>query len=190
MGSKFRSTKLLVAIAAFGLITLRPASANTVYAVHDSDLGVFVDGTITTDGKVGELDLPDIVGWDLSLSGVGVTPVTLTENNSSSILQGGAGDLSATPTALLWDYSSNGTLEFLLQQGNLSAFIIYDQSLFIAGEQFFIGCCIDPGGVERFGTETFATVTPVPAALPLFASALGTMGLLGWWRKRRAQLFA
>ena len=30
------------------------------------------------------------------------------------------------------------------------------------------------------------TATPVPAALPLFASALGAMGLFGWRRKRRS----
>ncbi len=32
--------------------------------------------------------------------------------------------------------------------------------------------------------------TPLPAALPLFASGLGVMGLLGWRRKRKAALSA
>ena len=32
---------------------------------------------------------------------------------------------------------------------------------------------------------TFANATPVPAALPLFASGLGAMGVLGWRRKRK-----
>jgi hypothetical protein len=32
--------------------------------------------------------------------------------------------------------------------------------------------------------------TPVPAALPLFASGLGAMGLFGWRRKRKAQAAA
>ena len=32
--------------------------------------------------------------------------------------------------------------------------------------------------------------TPLPAALPLFASGLGAMGLFGWRRKRRAQAVA
>ena len=31
------------------------------------------------------------------------------------------------------------------------------------------------------------TATPLPAALPLFASGLGALGLLGWRRKRKAQ---
>jgi hypothetical protein len=29
-------------------------------------------------------------------------------------------------------------------------------------------------------------ITPIPAALPLFASGLGGLGLLGWRRKRKA----
>ncbi|MGB7656833.1 MAG: hypothetical protein WBL96_00635 [Pseudolabrys sp.] len=28
--------------------------------------------------------------------------------------------------------------------------------------------------------------TPLPAALPLFATGLGALGLIGWWRKRKA----
>ena len=33
-------------------------------------------------------------------------------------------------------------------------------------------------------------VTPLPATLPLFASGLGALGLLGWRRKRKAQAAA
>ncbi len=35
-----------------------------------------------------------------------------------------------------------------------------------------------------------ASATPLPAALPLFASGLGGLGLLGWRRKRKAALAA
>jgi hypothetical protein len=31
------------------------------------------------------------------------------------------------------------------------------------------------------------STTPLPAALPLFATGIGGLGLLGWYRKRRAQ---
>jgi hypothetical protein len=57
---------------------------------------------------------------------------------------------------------------------------------------------IDPGGPynvqysvnnttytgETF-TLTLVTATPLPAALPLFASGLGALGLFGWRRKRK-----
>jgi hypothetical protein len=36
----------------------------------------------------------------------------------------------------------------------------------------------------------FYAATPLPAALPLFATGLGAMGLLGWRRKRKAQALA
>ena len=37
-------------------------------------------------------------------------------------------------------------------------------------------------------TATFPTITatPLPAALPLFATGLGAMGLFGWRKKRKA----
>jgi hypothetical protein len=41
--------------------------------------------------------------------------------------------------------------------------------------------------IEIGSIEVFAIVdTPIPAALPLFATGLGLMGLLGWRRKRVA----
>src|SRR5262249_34763776 len=35
--------------------------------------------------------------------------------------------------------------------------------------------------------DNFAFATPIPAALPLFATGLGALGLLGWRRKRQAR---
>jgi hypothetical protein len=46
-----------------------------------------------------------------------------------------------------------------------------------------------PGTVDysiNIGLPNGAYVTPLPAALPLFATGLGALGLLGWRRKRRA----
>ena len=44
-------------------------------------------------------------------------------------------------------------------------------------------------GVVRISYEITSfdpILTPLPAALPLFASGLGVLGLLGWRRKRKA----
>jgi len=41
-------------------------------------------------------------------------------------------------------------------------------------------------GVE-YGTFDVTLVTPIPGAMPLFATGLGALGLLGWRRKRKAQ---
>ena len=40
------------------------------------------------------------------------------------------------------------------------------------------------------GTPTSIATTPLPAALPLFASGLGALGLLGWRRKKKAAALA
>jgi hypothetical protein len=39
-------------------------------------------------------------------------------------------------------------------------------------------------------TEEVVTTTPLPAALPLFATGLGGLGLLGWRRRRKAAVIA
>jgi hypothetical protein len=38
--------------------------------------------------------------------------------------------------------------------------------------------------------DSISSATPLPAALPLFATGLGALGLLGWRRKRKAQAAA
>src|SRR5262245_35522357 len=44
-------------------------------------------------------------------------------------------------------------------------------------------------GVENLSSGSLTPV-PVPAALPLFATGLGALGLLGWRRKRKARSVA
>jgi hypothetical protein len=48
-----------------------------------------------------------------------------------------------------------------------------------------------PQGVSfTSASGNFLAPTPLPAALPLFATGLGALGLLGWRRKRKAQAVA
>ncbi|HKA77515.1 MAG TPA: hypothetical protein VKD19_10450 [Pseudolabrys sp.] len=46
-----------------------------------------------------------------------------------------------------------------------------------------------PAGFITVQSDVEAT-TPLPAALPLFATGLGALGLLGWRRKRKAATLA
>jgi hypothetical protein len=49
---------------------------------------------------------------------------------------------------------------------------------------------LDGAGADIDNLQFTTTVTPLPAALPLFATGLGVLGLLGWRRKRKAKAFA
>jgi hypothetical protein len=42
-------------------------------------------------------------------------------------------------------------------------------------------------GLDNFSVTPEVASTPLPAALPLFATGLGALGFLGWRRKRRAE---
>ena len=39
--------------------------------------------------------------------------------------------------------------------------------------------------VKNVNTASWSAETPVPAALPLFATGLGVLGLLGWRKRKR-----
>jgi hypothetical protein len=46
------------------------------------------------------------------------------------------------------------------------------------------------GVVESYAGLGTLTPTPLPAALPLFASGLGAIGFFGWRKKRKAAVIA
>jgi hypothetical protein len=59
----------------------------------------------------------------------------------------------------------------------------------LAGTSALNPCPTSLGCIEVFA-PTAAPETPLPGALPLFASGLGALGLLGWRRKRKAAALA
>jgi hypothetical protein len=49
---------------------------------------------------------------------------------------------------------------------------------------------LNVGGWSPITGELTVIATPLPATLPLFATGLGALGLVGWWKKRKAQAAA
>jgi hypothetical protein len=76
--------------------------------------------------------------------------------------------------------------------------IVYDDSRTVAVGDTFVSYILRVAGdLEGLPPEysgdfvvAVAATTPLPAALPLFATGLGALGLLGWRRKRKAQAAA
>ena len=196
-------TRLAGFVVWLALLGVSQAAANTIYAVNDGytfpPLRVYVNGTITTDSKTGVLGATDITAWSLTVTYPGLAPYTLTDGNSVVTVVGNA--LTATSTALLWDYDftahPNAYFEFAKNDGvvgDIAAFVTYvagTPGVFSTDEYTICQpCSHDPATASGFGTEVIATVTPLPAALPLFATGLSALGLLGWRRKRKAAAVA
>jgi len=61
----------------------------------------------------------------------------------------------------------------------------YDQAVIVKGVPTFSWIFNPSNSVPGDWTETISAETPIPAALPLFATGLGVMGWFGWRRKRK-----
>ena len=173
-----------------------------------------VSGTITTDGNLGVLSSADILDWSFTITG-GATPYTLTNSNSQLALSGDALTATSAALLWAYGDPSNGDLGFVGIFGSFpfggytkvgfdySSGLYFSEGVFIGGLTALEGTC--PAGYgcgfdplipdERSGTQIVAAAlspllaaeptAPLPAALPLFATGLGVMGLFGWRTKLR-----
>ena len=53
------------------------------------------------------------------------------------------------------------------------------------GNPCYHNCLIGTAASADLVVTPFASEVPIPGALPLFATGLGALGLLGWRRKRK-----
>jgi hypothetical protein len=197
-------TKSLGLIACMVLLGTSQARATTydIIAPSTGELAGGISGTITTDGTTGTLSASNITSWNINQT---INDVQFIENLSSSnstlSLTGGA--LTANATELFFNFSA--TDDSLLK---FSSTLVTGNSLQYCDAT---AACINQNGASDFSTIEWvfvapglgstngsspqvgdieiaaATVgtTPLPAALPLFATGLGAMGLFGWRRKRK-----
>ena len=132
------------------------------------------------------------VNWTLSALS---TVLTLSANHSCASGGGAPCDLIVGPTPYTAFNSSLKTHPpFLDLEG-----LFHISGL---GGEVLTGLVVYFGTGTDHRTETFSSCTgpngcapppgetPLPAALPLFATGLGALGLLGWRRKRKAQVAA
>src|ERR1700733_11226385 len=178
-------TSLGIALVAAVLAFAPPAFATPVTQVWDVT-GTFDDGgtlsgyfTWTSDGYLssatGSLDLT---------TSTGTTLVGTTYSLPPSFPDGGAPTNGFVITNGYYQVLSL-QFEYPLTPGSTSPDpIVVGANSY---ECYSYGC--PPGGADGVDTRYFTvgsavTATPVPAALPLFASAIGALGFIGLRRKR------
>src|ERR1700687_634928 len=97
----------LAAVALLGWVT--PVQANGITYTFNQSVGPgSVTGTIETDGITGTLAFADILGWNLTLNDGYGDVSNLIPSNSLLSPNSFAGDLTASLTALMFDFNGNG----------------------------------------------------------------------------------
>ena len=178
-------TKLLGLLAILPLLGLSPANAvGFTYAVDYTIAGDTVTGSITTTCDNCMLTTADVSAWNFSV------PALSLSISGTSLSLGGTGDLTVSPSAITWHPGGAGT-EFL---DPLVGCVDFDGGHCGIGQPSQFDAINLSNSTEVSGATlqnlVIATATPLPAALPLFGTGLGVVGLLGWRRKRKAQAVA
>ena len=171
------------------LLVAAPLASRATTITYDLALpaasGATFTGTITTDGASGTLQTADILSWNIELRN-GAQSLNLTPSDSAEQIIG-TSNVSATSTALHFNFGGAISSEFLIQDpdvgsGSQNLFCIQTTGCTGVGQnnyQMVIGGTVvsSPG----FGTNiTFATApaVPLPAAVWLLLSGLGGLGVL------------
>jgi hypothetical protein len=170
------SVALATVVAVGGLLGALPAKAST-YDTHFVSSSFDVVADITIDGSN---NITSITG---TVTGPGLLPIT--PISGLEPLGNSSWNYDNLFSPLGNPYVSNGG--FLFDAGAW-AYNIY--SVFSGEAYIYYLSTFNPDGTlyNPGDPGIFASVvaeTPLPAALPLFASGLGAMGLFGWRRKRK-----
>jgi hypothetical protein len=132
----------------------------TLASSSSSQLTVNTGGTFTLGGTVA-------TGWSLVI--IDPSTVELVDLASTHLILGPAGGLtySNANSSIAGNVSNNPFLD------QIATFTIADSN-------------VTAGTTITSATFSFGLETPLPTALPLFATGIGAIGLLGWRRKRKA----
>jgi hypothetical protein len=175
--------KVLAAAMAFTAFSA-PAYASVVYAFTFNNLangGGTVDGTVTLPSSADGVYAASSLVVTSNTAGFGLGQYVGKPDANAFTISGG--NIIVTN-----DGSFNISFEYLGDMNSLPDVVCC--SLLFDGISGTIhgglSNASDGAGSGSADTATF-TLIPLPTALPLFATGLGGLGLLGWRRKRKAQ---
>ena len=118
----------------------------------------------------------------------GNTIIQVTLPTGLSNIQAKLGSTTDGETYSVWGSSTSATSGYtqLIANGTVDDMFINLSSLCPTCNFFYFGIgSNDPSGNVVLEEITAVSAVPLPAALPLFATGLGALGLLGWRRKKR-----
>lgn len=187
-------TKLLGLVAFMSLLDFSPASANTIYTYTGNDFTITTGAYTTSDQVTGTIDLATALGDNFGPSFI--SPVSFSFSDGVQTLTNLTAGLDANFLGFSTDASGNIVTWIVLMN---EPFSLLNYEIYTEKPNPTDAFSSD-GGYYATTNEgyvlgnpsmwTAMSQTPIPAALPLFASGLGAIGLLGWRRKRKAAALA
>jgi hypothetical protein len=211
-------TKLAAAVSLCALSSTAAQAANIIYSVSFwAGAAGSLTGTLTTDGTIGNITGSNFVAWNLLLTGRDAFGHTVTETltdadstlfsgsflDSNGVIQGSVTGLTATPTALTFDFSGT-TPSFILFQrvfGSAASFacIARTSNTNLCGGT---GVHVDPKNTDADGTNAGQgpsnAILPPPTGVRIFAavvpepstwlSMIAGFGMVGFGMRRRAKV--
>jgi hypothetical protein len=152
--------------AANGFSTIAPYGAHTF-----SNLNISIEPTATSTFTFGDL------AFGLKLAQNASLTIEAFDASNTSL-----GTLTLTNSEL--KHSKNSKFLVMANSTDLIASVLLQSSGLMQIKQFSIADLTDPPSLPTDLTDPPAA-TPLPAGLPLFATGIGILGLLGWRRKRK-----
>jgi hypothetical protein len=173
--------KLLGLVACMALFGVSHAAATT-YTYTGNDFTNVTSPFTTSDSISGTLTFATPLGPNLSNQAVTPTSFSFTDGEDTFT------NLNATGTLFINFYTNSAGVPthwyIVIDTANAEMFTNYNHNG-NAGDEGAINFTTEAYNSQDPGSFSVST-TPLPAALPLFATGLGAMGLLGWRRKRKA----
>ena len=166
-------SKMIGIVISTLLAGLGAASASTVFDINGNST---YSGTLTIDTVAGSLNAADVqFGTPPDFSNI------LSTNQGAADLRISVADGTTSPGPILFLSLDDGGTLIGFTGGTI------DTAAVLGACNLASELCI--GVPEQFGSADLSpetAATPLPAALPLFATGIGGLGLLGWRRKRKA----